>query len=281
MEIRPPNRNDYEGAAQVVAAALGRPMDPAVLRDAVLFDEDFDPNLVLVAREKGVTLGFLAGVLKERGGEKKGFFKLLAVLPERQRRGLGRELVERMEERFRDEGGVEALAGPCPPLDFFPGVPEDLPAARAFFEGLGYRDFEGGSLAWAAAPSAGASGDFQAGAGDLAWAADLAREKAPEWSAALEEAFSHPRPGLARARGGGVEALCFYRAGEGLGPLLVRSGSEAQLQELIRAAALLASQPPPGPEGLRLRQPEPLALWAGALELKGLSPCRGFRKRLA
>ena len=61
----------------------------------------------------------------------------LLVDPEYQRRGIGSRLLSRLEERLR-AGGYANVIGGGGQMRFWTGIPEDLPAARAFFEQHGY-----------------------------------------------------------------------------------------------------------------------------------------------
>ena len=63
--------------------------------------------------------------------------QVLLIDPDHQRRGLGTELLARLEARARDMGCVDINA--CGGLNrFWSGVPHDLPGAQAFFTKHGY-----------------------------------------------------------------------------------------------------------------------------------------------
>src|SRR6185369_9864602 len=218
METRPATKMDYPGIAEMVSQALGESTSPADLMDTIYFDEDFDPNLVLISREKGQTLGLVATVIKEWEGKKAGYLKLIAIQPGRQRQGLGRDLMERIEERLADEGAVELKVGPCPPHQFFLGVRERHGSAISFFKKMGYQAAQGGSQAWTP-PREGGPGPFEAKASDYSRADAFIRKAAPSWASRLEESFSFPSPQVVLTPSEGTMALCLFEPGQSVGPL--------------------------------------------------------------
>jgi GNAT superfamily N-acetyltransferase len=280
METRPATKMDYPGIADMVSQALGEPMSPAVLMDTVYFDEDFDPNLVLISREKGVTLGLGATVIKESDGVKTGYLKLLAVQPGRQRQGLGKDLLERLEERLADEGATRLRVSACPPHHFFPGVRERQTAAIAFFEKAGYQRSAGGVQAWTA-PREGQSGPFEAKPEDYARAAEFMRRHAPAWSGRLEEAFSYPVPQVVLTGAGEPMVLCLFQPGLNVGPLFWDPRVQKAPVDLLRAAAAAASGAGAAdPRGIQVLDAEPLEWWSSALDLKDKEACVTFEKKL-
>lgn len=115
----------------------------------VLLDENRSPESLLVAEaETGEPVGFaLCLVLRhpiEKVGflEKRGFITAFGVLPEWRRRGVGRALLAKAEEWFRQLGREEIVIAPYPPNYFIPGVDkEHYAGAIAFLQTLGYGEF--------------------------------------------------------------------------------------------------------------------------------------------
>jgi GNAT superfamily N-acetyltransferase len=97
----------------------------------------YRPGDGLVALRRGRVVGFGLGA----GGQ--GPASVLAVLvdPELQRRGIGRALIGELAARMRAGAASEVRLGPRVPAlyYFWPGVPEDLDEAMAFFGSLGAR----------------------------------------------------------------------------------------------------------------------------------------------
>jgi ribosomal protein S18 acetylase RimI-like enzyme len=113
--------------AQVVAlweaCELTRPWnDPAT---DIALKVDHSPNLFLVAEEDGRVIGtVMAGYEGHRG-----WINYLAVDPDRQRRGLGRALMDAAEARLAELG--------CPKINL--QIRTSNPAALGFYAAIGYR----------------------------------------------------------------------------------------------------------------------------------------------
>jgi len=84
-----------------------------------------DPELFLVAKDAaGVAVGTVMGGWDGR----RAYVYHLAVLPERQRQGVGSALMDEVEERFRRLGALKAKTQ----------ILVDNGASRAFFSARGY-----------------------------------------------------------------------------------------------------------------------------------------------
>jgi GNAT superfamily N-acetyltransferase len=103
-------------------------------RRKTLADPDYDPALVLAAQVQGEPAGFVVGTV--RGGQ--GWIKALLVRSDRQRQGVGSELLRAMEDRFAQRGVTQVIVGWAPLSYITPGVDVRFTAATAFLERHGY-----------------------------------------------------------------------------------------------------------------------------------------------
>jgi len=109
-------------------------------------DENFDPYGCIVAESGKRIIGFsLAirrrypyyGVGMEEGS---GWITVIFVHPEHQRKGIGKELINRCESFLKGCGVKEVLVSPYTPNYIIPGVDIDIYAsAYQFFQKLGYK----------------------------------------------------------------------------------------------------------------------------------------------
>lgn len=120
-------------------------IDIQKFRRQILFDENFDENLCLLAVENGSVAGFIWGIKRkfpylERGLEpEKGWINVLFVKKEYRRQGIGSRLVCSVEERLKQTGARQLILAAYSPGYFFPGIDmEAYPEAILFFEHLGY-----------------------------------------------------------------------------------------------------------------------------------------------
>ncbi len=113
----------------------------------ILFsDPDHDPELGEKIVEDGRVLGISCGVVRReglgnpeaQGGDRPAFVKLLAVDVQHQGRGLGGELLERLESRFRERGARRVQVDGAAPAYLCPGLDVRLFRALGFFEKKGY-----------------------------------------------------------------------------------------------------------------------------------------------
>lgn len=138
MAIRALQRDD----ADAVLAIWNRASAHDRLTADLLFektwgDDDFDRGLALVAGVEGGIAGFAAGVLRQAG--RRGYVKLLAVDPARQRQGIGTALLEAMESRLARRGARTIRLLESAPNYLSPGVDARDAAALAFAAASGYR----------------------------------------------------------------------------------------------------------------------------------------------
>lgn len=131
------------------------PSDPIGLeqfRQKVLYDENFDPSLCLLALEGDRLVGFLLGMKRkfpylERGLEPhRGWISVMFVDPDFRRQGIGRAMVLEIESRLRALGASNITLAMYSPNYFFSGVDtETYPESGPFFEAMGY---QGGALSF-------------------------------------------------------------------------------------------------------------------------------------
>jgi GNAT superfamily N-acetyltransferase len=258
MEIRPPNKPNYPAIAEMLGRALERTIPAETLAGQIMADQHFDPNLVWLAREKGELLGYLATFLV---GE-NAWIKLLAVEPAYRNKGLGRQMLEKAEERLFGEGARMMRAGFGPGPLFFPGVPEGR--ATDFFKAMGYIASPGGLVAQILAEPS------PAPFADLAAAKNLLEVVAAPWWSEVEERFTFKTPQLAMSRDG--KALCLADPGVGIGPLFL--SDERSAQEAVQGALAVAAG------GRRLSDFRAAGWWQERFQLDDLVRCNEFHKDL-
>ena len=122
-------------------------INPTIFRKQVLFDDNFQDDLCLIAIENELLVGFLLGIKRvypylDRGLEPdRAWISILIVDPKFQRKGIGTALVKEIEERFIDKGVKRINIASYSPGYFFPGV--DVAAYKEsleFFRKVGYMD---------------------------------------------------------------------------------------------------------------------------------------------
>jgi len=131
----------YPQIAALWERALGEtyPVSERVLFPRIVSRNTLEPGDGLVAVDSDRIVGF--GLLEiDRAPICPGrpeSVQALLVDPAYQRRGIGSELLTRLEKRLRELGVTNVITGGGP-WRFWTGVPEDLPAAAAFFAKHGY-----------------------------------------------------------------------------------------------------------------------------------------------
>ena len=94
MRVRVETRRDRDAIAAVAEAAFGKAREARMI-DAIRASDGFVPELSLVAEEEGRIVGHVLLSYVELEGASRRLLELgpMSVLPERQRRGIGGELV--------------------------------------------------------------------------------------------------------------------------------------------------------------------------------------------
>jgi ribosomal protein S18 acetylase RimI-like enzyme len=137
VEIRLADASEHGAVGELTVAAYSPftegPRDPYVdtLRDAAGRAEQAD---LWVAVEEGVLIGTVTDPppgsrYREIGGADEGEFRMLAVAPSAQGRGVGRALVEFLLERYRERGYRGVVLSTL----------AEMSAAHRVYELLGFR----------------------------------------------------------------------------------------------------------------------------------------------
>ena len=88
-------------------------IDEERFKQLILLDENFNPDLFLLAMNDEKVVGFCYGIRRkipylERGlEENRGWIVIMGVLPEYQNQGIGTMLCDEVEKRLKDMGTKE------------------------------------------------------------------------------------------------------------------------------------------------------------------------------
>ncbi len=125
IAIRRARPRDIDRISQIEQESFVDPWKPAVFAEAL----SYFPESFFVATASGEVVGFVLGGLEDTGEEIYGHICNLAVTPAWRKRGIGRRLVERVEQQFA--------------VDLATGVQLEVRAsnrpAQQFYRRLGYR----------------------------------------------------------------------------------------------------------------------------------------------
>ena len=119
-------------------------IDEERFKQLILLDENFNPDLFLIALNDEKVLGFCYGIRRkipylERGlEENRGWIVIMGVLPEYQNQGIGTLLCDEVERRLKNMGTKEITLCAYSPNYFFPGIDKRYQNAIAFFEKRNY-----------------------------------------------------------------------------------------------------------------------------------------------
>jgi mycothiol synthase len=107
----------------------------ASVRRKTVGDAAHDPALMLCAQEDGEPVGFVLGNVADG----QGWIRAFLVRPDRQRRGIGTLLFDRVEKVFAERGIDEIHAGWALPAYFLPGIDIKYTSAIVFLDRRGYQ----------------------------------------------------------------------------------------------------------------------------------------------
>lgn len=119
-------------------------IDEERFKQLILLDENFSPDLFLLAMNDEKVVGFCYGIRRkipylERGlEENRGWIVIMGVLPEYQNQGIGTMLCDEVEKRLKDMGTKEITLCAYSPNYFFPGIDKRYQQAISFFENRNY-----------------------------------------------------------------------------------------------------------------------------------------------
>lgn len=105
----------------------------------VLYDENFDEELLVLAVEEDKVVGFILGVKRKvsyltKGLEpERGWISIMGVHPDYQRKGIGQELYYLVEGRLIERGVKEITLCAYSPNYFTPGIDVRYPQGINFF----------------------------------------------------------------------------------------------------------------------------------------------------
>ena len=116
-------------------------LNETLLREKTIDDADFDPALILTLWQDNSLLAFLSGVVREINGEHTGYIKLMAVEKAKRRNGLGKQLFQEIEERFKKRDVAKIRVYDAPFNYFMPGIDPRYTEALSFFETMGFVRF--------------------------------------------------------------------------------------------------------------------------------------------
>lgn len=148
--LRPYRPGDEAGWLALIRAAYGGEWGDDAFERCVGSDESFRPGRLILAESGGRIVGTVGAFQKLLYGDRTGYVHMMAVHPDRQRRGLGAALLCRCLAQFRDAGWRDAVLDteqrrlPAIRLylrhDFLPlpETPDELDAWRRILPPLGY-----------------------------------------------------------------------------------------------------------------------------------------------
>ena len=114
------------------------PVTDALLREKTFQDPFYDESLTWIATHDRQIVGFAMGVTRPDYKPEKGWLKLLAVHPQFQGQGIGKQLLDQVESAFR-ERGLKSISLFDTPYNYYtPGLDPRYTRALVFFQDRGY-----------------------------------------------------------------------------------------------------------------------------------------------
>ncbi len=116
-------------------------LNETILREKIIDDPDYDPELVLSLWENDKPVAFLSGIVRDIQGERTGYIKLMVTHKEHRRKGLGKKLFLEIESRLRKRQVSRMRVYDVPYNYYMPGIDPRYTAALSFFETMGFSRF--------------------------------------------------------------------------------------------------------------------------------------------
>ncbi|MDZ7288563.1 MAG: GNAT family N-acetyltransferase [candidate division KSB1 bacterium] len=117
------------------------PMTPELFEEKVFDDPDFRAEWAVVAEDQNRLAGFIMGIARDFGDDKVGFIKLIVVEPAMQRKGIGSQLLQKIELALWNAGVSHIRLIESHPNYLQPGLDPRYTEAVIFFEHHGYKRF--------------------------------------------------------------------------------------------------------------------------------------------
>ncbi len=114
-------------------------LSPQQFHAKVWGDPDYCEELGLSLKQGEHPIALTLGVIRKVAEQLLGYVKLLAIAPEFQGQGLGRRLVQELENRLLREQVVAIRPGESAPDYVVPGIDVRYTRAMLLFEALGYQ----------------------------------------------------------------------------------------------------------------------------------------------
>ena len=139
LSVRPLEPEDLGEAAALCTATIPHlPFSPAVLRERIVDDPDFDPELNPVAWDGPRMVALACGAPSNDHLQTPGGVKLFAVLPAYRRQGLASRLFDRIEAALVARGTTESVAITAGNNRFMQGLDLRYTEALCFLVARGY-----------------------------------------------------------------------------------------------------------------------------------------------
>lgn len=135
--------SDVREVTQIAAVSL--PYDPIganLIHEKIFGEALYEPQLAMKATVEDKMVGFLAGHVCERDGQRSGIIKIMAVAPPYRCKGIGSQLLRAFEDRARECGAETVRTLDAIPNYLMPGIDPRYTPATILFERRGYTKLE-------------------------------------------------------------------------------------------------------------------------------------------
>lgn len=143
LELLTLQEADFDTISAIAKEAL--PYDPissALVREKILEEPSYEPEMALKAVVDGTIVGFMAGHVDERREHRGAYIKIFAVDEAHRRQGIGSALLEAFEERAKARGAEKIHTLDSIPNYLAPGIDPRYTPATLLFERRGYTKVE-------------------------------------------------------------------------------------------------------------------------------------------